>query len=285
MTSLYILIALLFHAPLCFTYNSRQQAPITGGIPFTFRNATIDDLDDITTVHLDAFRSGPTWSYIRQFADLYPNYTWSCQRETFKQIYMNNTTTGTLVIKVVSVPDAASPRRERVVSISAWDMSLLNQTREESLSSSLLAWLQVGMLSEIYGNTAANSGFDCKAHLDINMTRAQHYQKAMLEAEEQYLTKPYGSQLRLGLLATHPKWDGNGFAARHIRWGKERLAELNDASENPNHRLPITLIGTPAGYPLYVSEGFEGVKNITIERLDGGERLWYEAMKFEEGEG
>lgn len=282
MTSLHFLRALVLSALLSFALSASQQAPITGAVvPFTFRNATLDDIDDITRVNMDAFKRGPSWSYFRQFADNDPNYTWTCQRELFKQLYLNITAGDSKIMKVISVPDESCHRKERVVSFSYW--GLVCPDTEEYFSSTSSTGPKLGVFSRPMNiHTLPNSGFDCEAHLDMNMTRIEHFQRAMLEAEYNYLDKPYGTQFRLDLLATHPDWDGNGFAARHLRWGKETLAELNHASENPEHRMPLTLMATPAGYPLYISEGFEGLKNVTVERLDGKGVLWFEVMKYDE---
>lgn len=268
----------------CSALPSSHQVPIQGTVPFTFRNATLEDLDDITTVFLDAFSRAPTWSYVRQFADTHPNYTWACQREMLEQLYFNASAMAESVWKVISVPDQLSYRKERVVSISAWQLDRLHQATDMStFLSASLAGLGVETSSRpVYNMNSAEAEFDCSAHLDMNMTRALHFQKVMLEGEDKYLLKPYGPQFVLSLLATHPDWDGNGFAARHLHWGKEALAEINHAPEHLGHRVPLTLIGTTAGYPLYISEGFKGVGNITIERLDGKGIIWYEAMKYDQ---
>lgn len=285
MRSLYPLITLLLSIFFSAAISSQQQVPIPGPIPVTFRNATLDDLDDITTVFLDAFSRAPLWNYSRQFARIYPDYTWNCQREMFKQTYLNISETAPRVFKVISVPDQTSHRKERVVSISIWEFDRLHQASDMSLWSTLLAGLEMGIPPRtVYNMQPADEDFDCKAHLDTNITRARQVQEVMVEAEERFLFKPYPQQLILSLLATHPDWDGNGFAARHIHWGKGVLAEINHAPEHLEHRVPITLIGTPAGYPLYVSEGFEGLGNITIKRLDGKGILWMEAMKYDQGD-
>lgn len=287
MKNLFVLTTLSLSTLSSLAFAAPQQTPITGPIiPFTFRNATFEDIDDITTVYLDAFRNAEATRYVRQFADKDPEYTWTCQREAFKRVLLNPQAQGPIVVKVISVPDLSLPRKERVVSIAAWVYGYLQQDSDTSLLSASFTGLHSGLFSTPVGNNVPNEmKFDCNAHLDMNMTRAQHLERALTEAQNDYLTKPYGPQFFLGLLATHPKWDGNGFAARHLHWGKEILAELNQAPEHSDHRLPLTLIGTPAGYPLYISEGFEGVKNITIERLDGEGVLWCEAMKYEEKEG
>lgn len=49
------------------------------------------------------------------------------------------------------------------------------------------------------------------------MTRANHLEEILASAEQEYLREPLGPQLQLSLLATHPEWDGNGFAAAEKR--------------------------------------------------------------------
>ena len=44
--------------------------------------------------------------------------------------------------------------------------------------------------------------------------------------------------------------------------------------------MPVTLLATPAGYPLYDSLGFEGVKNATMPMLDRLGELWFEVMRW-----
>ncbi|KAH8649116.1 hypothetical protein BX600DRAFT_474568 [Xylariales sp. PMI_506] len=101
------------------------------------------------------------------------------------------------------------------------------------------------------------------------MTRVLQLRKAIDDAGQTYIEDVYPWKVYLDLLATHPDWDGNGFGATHLRWG---LA-LADA-----RALPTVLMATPAGYPLYKSVGFEGIHNVTVERLDGEGIIWYEAM-------
>jgi hypothetical protein len=59
----------------------------------------------------------------------------------------------------------------------------------------------------------------------------------------------------------------------NLHWGFE-LANTS--------KIPVTLIATPAGYPLYDDIGFRGIKNITIETLDGWANglLWFEVMEY-----
>lgn len=98
-------------------------------------------------------------------------------------------------------------------------------------------------------------------------------------------------QLYLNLLATHPGWDGNGFAARQVRWGMELSCGYGSedvdvdvggiSGEAKGTTVPVTLLATPAGWPLYESLGFEGVENATISMLDGLGELWNEVCKWD----
>lgn len=286
---------------------SPYPSPSTA-IPYTFRNATLDDIDDITTVWYEAFRPGPLWNYMYQFTDdVGPLYRWTCQRETVRRIFREAASqdmrTNVITVQVpdpsTSTPssrrgDFAATTREKVVSLAMWEF---NQTggrldgeddSSPAVSMSLPMLLPMGLYSSDGSDTSPglSSPFNCSAHLDVNMTRARHYTEIMEAAYVKYLREAVGPQLYLGLLATHPGWDGNGFGAAHLRWGKARLgAGPAGGGGEEGSSLPLTLIATPAGYPLYVSEGFEGLKNVTLERLDGAGVIWHEVMKFEEGGG
>lgn len=268
-------------------FASSEQAPISHSSPSTFREATIADLDDITTVNVDAFKPGSAWKYVRQFEDkVGSEYTWNCQREALRQVFVNASELyNATLFNVISVPDATSTRGERVVSFAAWNFAMAGPTSSDRpFSDQTSTWKQAmsGLfrgLDRVAGSSS--SPFNCSAHLDMNLTRALQYSNTMQAAERKYLLEPFARQLELGLLATHPDWDGNGFAARHLHWGKAKLAELSHGLEASEDQMPITLMGTPAGYPLYRSEGFETLHNVTIERLDGEGVLWLAAMKYD----
>lgn len=250
-------------------------------VPFSFRNATVDDIDDITTVWFEAFKPSPIFNYIRQFGDeVGDEYTWTCQRDRYLALFQQHIVD--YRFQVITVPESISASGEKVVSISVWDFSRTEHHLGDELSLTSLSPILAGSLSHTTRRSSVNdryvSDFNCSAHLDMNLTRALHFQNIMEDAERKFLIEPFGTQLYLGLLATHPSWDGHGFAAQHLSWGKTQLELLRKPSGD---RLPITLMATPAGYPLYVDEGFTGLKNATLERLDGKGQFWYEAMAYE----
>lgn len=272
-------------SPLFLIPISPALSHLSFSVPSNFRNATIDDIDEITTVIVDAFKPSPVYKYIRQFADeAGEEYTWTCQRDGYLALFQQHA--ADYRFQVITVPESTSTPREKVVSVSVWDFSRTEQHArdDELLSPSLLPLLGHSRSQTVHGSAKNSlvSGFNCSAHLDVNLTRAIHYQRFMEDAEREYLAEPFGAQLYLGLLATHPSWDGNGFAAQHLRWGKAQLEMLRNPSGD---RLPMTLLATPAGYPLYVDEGFKGLANITMERLDGMGLFWHEAMSYEQSSG
>lgn len=268
--------------PFIFLLPSTLALPyVYPAVPFTFRNATIDDIDDITTVWIDAFKPSPIFSYIRQFADeVGEEYTWTCQRDSYLALFQQHV--GDYRFRVITVPESTSLLGEKVVSVSVWDFSRTGLHHGDELSLPSLSPLFARTLSQTSHSSVNNrhvSDFNCSAHLDMNLTRAFHFKHLIEDAERTYLINPFGTQLYLGLLATHPSWDGHGFAAQHLRWGKTQMELLR---KTLGDRLPMTLLATPAGYPLSVDEGFTGLKNITLERLDGKGAFWYEAMAYEQ---
>lgn len=239
---------------------------------YHFRQAIKEDIDDITTVCLDAFSPGPAFQYIMPEYQKWKDYTWHCLQASLEQQW-DDLDTDTIFIQVVAVPDtnASNGRHERVVAFGIWVL----KERDETVTSTnkhSFPILQTGIRKwESQLDTSnTSSKYNCSANLNTNETRTADYER-QLDAKSRFLDQAYPKQLYLNTLATHPDWDGYGFAAMNLHWGFE-LANTS--------KIPVTLIATPAGYPLYDDIGFRSIKNITIETLDGwGEGfLWFEAM-------
>lgn len=226
----------------------------------------VADLDDITTVFIDAFEPGPLWRYYLPFIEQHRAYFWRCTRGDIGEHFGNRS--NNTFVNVITVPsnqsavhEASSSRSKRVVAVAVWNILEANSTAEDRLSMSVAGW-----------------GFDPKAkcadHLEANITRAVDAHRQYSIAEERYVLGFKRKQLYLGLLATHPSWDGFGFGAMHVRWGIHLAKRME---------VPVTLIATPAGWPLYEELGFSDAANITIKTLDWeeDEDLWFEYMRYE----
>ncbi|ETS73057.1 hypothetical protein PFICI_15232 [Pestalotiopsis fici W106-1] len=231
--------------------HSLDQIPLSN-VAFVFRNATADDAGDIATVTIDAFSTAPYWDYLHQFQDKYPGYAWQCARDVYKSV-LEDDSPDAYVFKVIAVPDRTARSGSRVVSFSVWDFN------------------RTGMPDSTFASLMFGGTGNCSQRLDTNTTRVDHYYKSILESEKKYLDAVFKHQVYVGGLATHPQWDGHGFAKTHLDWGMEIADNLG---------LPTTLTGTEAGHPLYKSVGFEDLHNTTIERLDGKGIIWHEVMKY-----
>lgn len=269
-----LLLANLLLLPNQAASSSDQQylsVPSSAGIPFEFRPAVLDDIDDFTTVVIDAFSPGPAWKYVYQFQDEYPGYTWHCMRDQWKLLFGRSHAGVDLDFRVITVPDETAKTGSRVVSISVWDFNKTNDTWPSSSAhlqkvpafGSLFHLLATGM------GPGANLWANCSLHLDVNSTQAVPWVGAVRDAEQKYCDDVFERRAELGGLATHPKWDGHGFAAVHLNWGLKRADQLG---------LSTSLTGTPAAHSLYRSVGFEDIHNVTHERLDGNGTIWYEIM-------
>lgn len=241
----------------------------------TFRDALESDIDDITTVIIDAFGPGADHQYTMPEQNLYPNNVWHCTRDAIAVQWQNlhNTTIAKVVSVKLLTPDSKTGKTDHVIALGVWH--ILNRTDSESHRQAI-PWPMLPY--SCHASKAAPSGgsddeppYDCSKMLGYNMTRAVDFNQKFHAAKVQNIDEAYDQQLYLNVLATHPDWDGHGFAAMNCHWG-EKLAQ--------SLKIPLTLIATPVGYPLYHSLGWQSVKNLTIEKLDGLGSLWYEVMQY-----
>lgn len=198
------------------------------------------------------------------------------------------------VIKVIAVPDGdGDGHGEKVVSFAVWQF--VNESTDEfdggfdGSASNLRASIAAQHLWSIFPSPPANTDsntnqdpdsnpsnppFNCTPHHDTNLTRLHSIQSQESAAISTYLTPSYPTRLYLALLATHPDYDGHGYAAAQVRLGLAWAVK---------HGLPVTLLATPAGYPVYKGVEFQGVQNVTIGFFDGLGEEWEEVMVWESG--
>ncbi|KAK5098369.1 hypothetical protein LTS08_006502 [Lithohypha guttulata] len=250
-----------------------------------FRDATESDIDDITTLILDAFGPNEERQYIQPQRKLYPHYEWHCTREIIREQWSQSSWNGTFA-KVVAVSDHSTDvekdgrkRDERVVALGIWNIyhgdgkvtSTILDRKGLTPFSSLVNSNPTTSSIQFHDNDDDKPPFNCSLNLAMNTTREEDFFRQWNEAKHKHIDEAYEKQLYLNVLCTHPQWDGHGFAAMNLDWGTSLARSLD---------LPVTLIATPAGYPLYDSYGFESVSNVSISKLDGLGSLWYEVMKY-----
>lgn len=221
-----------------------QQTLISPTI--TFRDLYLQDIPDVTSIFIAAFSPGPAFQYLAPDIKGHEKQFRQCMKDQLAlgwQMRNPNTTFG----RVITVDD-------KPVSFSVWNI----RAHEDELQDRLLL-----------------SGMrNCTPLPGSNGTRDDDFNRQMKDIERRHFLDVYPRELYLNLLATHPSWDGHDFAARHLQWGKDLSLEL------PGSEWPVTLLSTPAGWPLYDSTGFKGVANVSIAMLDGLGELWYEVMDW-----
>lgn len=269
MTGLFSLgqvLFLLLLASQCFSmvFEPLGDSPVQRPLDFSpdhahFRPGTEDDLDEITTVILDAFMPSETYRYV--FPQLDYKYHWKCMREEIGREFADRPENAW--INVITVPNpqsSADPHAKgtnRVVAVAGWKI-IEPQTKSSCHE-------------DIWRLDTYRTIAKCSERLDWNMTRAADFGRQMGLIEKRYLYGYEHTQMYLAILATHPDWDGHGFGAAHCYWGM-KMAEARN--------ITTTLIASPAGWVLYDSLGFESVHNITITTIDWPVNLWQEYMQY-----
>lgn len=216
---------------------------------FQLRDAQKSDLAAVTTIIVDAFAPSPVNRYIAPDYASHKAEYWQCVYEKLSEA-ADHADPGTTFVKVIAVEDKA-------VSVAIWNQ--LSQGDHKGQSGSLIE-SAISRCTNLPGT---------------NVTRVEDFKKQMATIERDYFGLAYPHQLYLNLLATHPTWDGHGFAAMHLQWGKDKSLQLSDVA------WPVTLLATPAGFPLYDSVGFESTANVSIRTLDDSDDLWFEVMQWQ----
>lgn len=227
-----------------------------------FRDIEHSDLAAITTIIIEAFAPSAAWTYLIPDLAHHKAEVWACYNSQIEQAWPKRDKKLTRG-KVITVPDESSGG-EVPVSFSFWNIR--SQEKEEGKEETLSPLFSPHMLATLL--TA------CTMPPGTNLTRAADFTRQNDAIERKYFEEKYPHQLFLHLLATHPDWDGNDFGARHCEWGMNLSRELEPA-------MPVTLLASPAGFPLYDSLGFESVKNATMTMLDGLGELWFEVMEWD----
>lgn len=246
-----------------------NQQPLSLPLPApstpTLRPIHPADLPSLTNLIIDAFRPSATWHYlIPNFAAHEPEFR-ACMVRQVEREWANrhrNATFGNVITVPADEASGSGARTEggeEIVAVALWNIR--DETNHHIHTHPLLVLL------------STTSPASCP---DINTTRALSLAAQQSSLEQRYLSPLAPRQLYLHTLATHPSWDGHGFAARHCIWGQHLAGEMG---------VPVTLTATEAGWPVYDALGWRGLRRETLRGLEG-ERVgeWVEAMVWE-GEG
>ena len=269
--SLSLIISIIFSFCFCdgIDVTDHTQLALVDRSRATFRNGTVYDLDDITTTMLDAFGAADDFRYMLPELEQHRNYTWYCCREKFRNGWSNPSWNG--AVKVVAVSQDGT-KEERVVSFGIWARVVTRKDSERHAASFWDPFYSLTLNGPSMSLDDKQPPYDCSDGLGgANATRVKYVESQLSQAQKD-LVDPIGRYYELKLLATHPTWDGHGFAAMSVKWGLEMAKHL---------RVPAIVMSSREGFNLYQSLGFETLKNISIPKLEGPGHLLYHLMKHE----
>ncbi|KAF2035901.1 hypothetical protein EK21DRAFT_53651 [Setomelanomma holmii] len=160
------------------------------------RKATLEDVDDITTILITAFSSSPHWQYLYQFRKDFPEEHRRCARLNIALLLLHPSSHAEVI-------EAPADSDISLAAFAIW-------TRKKSSSLRSLSGLCL--------------------HRDMNSTRAIDYAYKAAAAEKKYIDDAFGpDQLYLEYLATHPDYQLRGAGTRLTNSGLEsgRKARVN----------------------------------------------------------
>jgi hypothetical protein len=183
------------------------------------------------------------------------------------------------------VEDEEAGRVKKAVSVGIWVLRNKqkgeNEIKDDDVDDGwymphfrLLHGLLKSTINPNHDNSGGGDKLNCSGRLDMDMSHAIHYDHQFSTYQRKLLDEVYGEQLYLNTLATHPDFDGRGYAAAQLAWGRN-MSSSNGGDHN------ITLISTPAGYSLYEASGFESLRNLTMTKIGGDFLEWFEAMRWD----
>lgn len=293
--------------PLSFPSTNQQPLWQKSKIKTRFRPITRPDLPSITTLFLEAFSPYPTWKYLMPDYEKHKAEVWECmfiQLEHALERFDNASADADgnaerEMGRVITVSrrdfdgesgaskdeddrDADEDQEEVAVSVALWQILNRSSNHPSAKTSSDSSTLTFPFFFSPTANSDSSTRKTCTVPPSTNLTRAAHFNAHIQPMLEKYFYSAYPRQLYLNLLATHPSWDGNGFGARQVEWGERYSREVATVELDEEKRgVPVTLMATPVGWEnLYEGMGFEGVKNVTYEMLDGEGELWWEVGRW-----
>jgi hypothetical protein len=268
--------------PSLRSLTDQQPLHVPNNVPEDhFRDLQPSDFPAIATLVVEAFAPSAAWHYLMPDLEHHKAEVEACLILQMEQGWRTHDQQHTIG-KVITVPHHNEDGKEEdlPVSIAVWHIRSQSQDRNSNTATdpSPLTPFSLPTLLQT-----------CNPPPSTNLTRAASFIRQTNAIEEKYFSPSvYPDQLYLNILATHPDWDGHGFGARQVEWGMNLSRTLESGkseqmldSSSLKLGVPVTLLATPAGWLLYDSLGFEGLKNATVEMVDGDGELWYEVMQWD----
>jgi len=217
---------------------------------FTFRNATFEDLDSITTIAIAGWEFDDQWSYRFPYRKEYPDDHWHYTRQRYIQ-YLNSVEEEHTWIQIVET----SGSDKRVLGFAIWDLpgSLVKKAETRAALPAIV--------------------IDHSVRRDVDLKRYDAYRAASVDYKKEVLEERYGkNQLNLMTIVVHPDYFRRGAGTMLIRNGVDIARQ---------QKVPITVYASPMGVPMYRKFGFKEISMIHVQVPGDPESVDFPAMVLE----
>ncbi|KAJ4269899.1 hypothetical protein NW762_001568 [Fusarium torreyae] len=208
--------------------------------PLTLRQATKDDLDNITWIIVNAYPDDPGCDYRFPYRDEYPSDFWKWTRVEYEE-YLNQSDKFVNMVVTAPVLDHGEVVHQPI-SIGVWDLAVRTDF------------------------TGGDHGINERR--DANPQHMSEFTTSCSDGFKKHFRR-YGYQMPLWSLATHPDFRRRGAATMICQWGQKEGLKRNQ---------PQSLLASPMGKPLYLSLGYKVVGTVVVQVDGEEEKLEMDAM-------
>ncbi|KAM0563147.1 hypothetical protein ACHAPJ_000861 [Fusarium lateritium] len=224
--------------------------------PLTLRQATKDDLDDITWIITNAYPDDPGCDYRFPYRNEYPSDFWKWTRVEYEE-YLNQSEKFVNMVVTAPVLDHDEVIHQPI-SIGVWDLAVRTD------------FAGGGALCQLDHHVKLTRKLDhgINERRDANPEHMREFTTSCSDGFKKNFRR-YGYQMPLWSLATHPDFRRREAATMICEWGQKEGLKRNQ---------PQSLLASPMGKPLYLSLGYKVVGTVVVQVDGEEEKLEMDAM-------
>ena len=253
----FILTIQVFHSLHAFVNHESFRDSFRGAPPsLHLRNATLSDIDAVVNITLAAFDPSPDSDLLAPHRHEHWDHFYACSRASLEAAFRDSGNPGgpfDLYPYVMALPPSKDYPDGKPVAVGFY--ARLNQNFTKSSPPSLNAMVPTFSPADQFNCTDRPEYSEAWMEAMRNKTNA---------AAQRNFNDVYGqhNHFYLAELATHPDYQRLGAGTALLRQGMEYATR---------ERIPITLLATDTGRPLYEHVGFRVVEEviITVEGREG----------------
>lgn len=232
------------------------SAKVVSNEPLTLRQATIDDLDDITWIVTNSLPDDPGTDYRFPYRDKHPEDFWKWTKEEYAEYFERP---DKFYVMVVTAPvEDDGEIIHQPVAIGVWDLIVTSEFMPSGTS----------CLPPSKSKTD-DQDHRINERRDANPMHMEAYTSTLQSEFKRYFIPVGREQVPLWALYTHPDFRRRGAGTMICKWGIKQAVDTN------RH---LTLCATPMGKLLYLSLGYKSLGKIVVQIEGEEEKTVQDAM-------